>query len=306
MKQVGKVDTCEHTGEKHRDHPVVSVIIPAFNCVSTLGDQLDALRQQSCDTPWEVIVVDNGSTDGTPYVVERYRTLMRNLRLVSAPEKKNISYARNVGAANAQGEVFLFCDGDDRVGPGWLRAMTHALMRHQFVVGLVEVATLNSDVPDKYGNNGFNPAETLLNFLPFAIGCNFGVSRRAFESVGGFSTMSSRCMDVELSWRLQLAGYTLHEVADAEVYYRYRDSAWEHWKSAFQFSQAHVALYRNYAAVGAKRSPIKQVFVRYRSIMYGLPRLAMMTRRQRIAWAYELGVALGRLCGSLRYGTFYP
>jgi glycosyltransferase involved in cell wall biosynthesis len=307
MNRIERVDICGEAGEKHQDHPVVaSVIIPVYNCASTLGEQLEALRQQSCDVPWEVIVVDNGSTDGTQDVVERYRNLMGNLRLVSAADKRHISYARNVGAANAQGEVLLFCDGDDRVAPGWLRAMIRALTRHQFVVGRVEVATLNSDAPEQYGNNGFRPGNTLLNFLPYAIGCNLGVSRRAFESVGGFSTLSSRCMDVDLSWRLQLAGHSLHEVPDAEICYRYRKTAWAHWKTAFQFSQAHVALYKRYSAVGMKRTPIKQVLARYREIMHALPRMPTMTRQKRIEWAYEMGVALGRLFGSLRYMTFYP
>ena len=68
--------------------------------------------------------------------------------------------------------------GDDIVAPGWLAAMTQALGQHEFVVGRVEVGTLNTDVR-KYGNNG--TADKLLNFLPYAIGCNFGVSRRAFR-----------------------------------------------------------------------------------------------------------------------------
>lgn len=284
---------------------VVSVIIPVYNCATTVGAQLEALRAQASDVPWEVVVVDNGSADGTQRLIEQYRETMPNLTLVRAPEKRNISHARNVGAANARGEIFLFCDGDDIVAPGWLRAMARALGRHEFVVGRVEVGMLNTNVSEKYGNNGINPAKTLLNFLPYAIGCTLGVSRRAFESVGGFSTMCKRCMDVELSWRLQLAGYTLHEVPEAEVYYRYRNTAWSIWKSAFNFSQAHTTLYKRYAAYGAKRSAIRQVLTRYKNIVFGLPRVANMTPLERINWAFDVGVSLGRLWGSLRYRTLY-
>jgi glycosyltransferase involved in cell wall biosynthesis len=285
---------------------LVSVIIPVYNCESTLGEQLDALRAQASDVSWEVIAVDNGSTDGSRPLIERYRETMPNLRLVDAREMRNTAYARNLGAANAAGRIFLFCDGDDIVAPGWLRAMSRALDRYEFVVGRVEVGTLNADAPEKYGNNGMNPARTLLNFMPYAIGCTLGVSRRAFEAVGGFSTMCNRCMDVELSWRLQLAGHTLHEVPDAEIYYRYRTTPWAHWKTAFEFSQAHVALYKRYAVHGAKRTAIRQVLSRYRNLAVGLLFFASMTPQGRIAWAFDLGVSLGRIWGSLRYLTFYP
>lgn len=282
---------------------IASVIIPVYNCVTTIDAQLEALGAQVSDAPWEIVVVDDGSTDGTQGLIEKYRKTMPGLRLIQASEKRGIAHARNVGAANARGRIFLFCDADDIVAPGWLSAMTRALGQHEFVVGRVEVSRLNSDVPQKYGNNGIR--DSLLNFLPYAIGCNFGVSRRAFESVGGFSTLYRRCTDVELSWRLQLAGYSLHEVPEAEVYYRYRSTAWSHWRTAFNFSQAHTALYKHYAVHGARRSPIRQVLTRYKNILLALPRVAKMTPRQRIGWAFNVGVTLGRLWGSVRYRTLY-
>lgn len=282
---------------------LVSVIIPAYNCVTTLGAQLQALGDQVFDAPWEIVVVDNGSTDGTQALVEQYRVAMPNLTMASALEMKNGAFARNRGAAVARGEVFLFCDGDDVVAPDWVSAMCQALRENDFVVGQIEVATLNADVPEKYGNNG--TSDSLLNFLPYAIGSNMGVTRRAFESVGGFSTAYSRCMDIEFSWRMQLAGYSLHEVSQAEVHYRYRDSPWAHWKTAFSFSRTHVALYKRFAMHGAKRLPIKQVLARYRGIVFGVFQMHKLTRRQRVGWAFEVGVSLGRLWGSVRYRTLY-
>jgi glycosyltransferase involved in cell wall biosynthesis len=281
----------------------VSVIIPVHNCASTLGAQLEALQHQISDVPWEIIVVDNGSTDGTQVLIKRYRKAMADLTVVNATEMKNGGFARNRGAAVAKGRVFLFCDGDDVIAPGWVAAMTRALERHDFVVGRIEVATLNAGVPEKYGNNGTK--DDLLNFLPYAIGCNMGITRRAFESVGGFSTAYPRCMDIEFSWRVQLAGYSLHEVPEAEVYYRYRESAWSHWVTAFNFSKTHVALYKRFAAYGAKRTPMERVLTRYRRVIFGLARLVKMTQRQRIGWAFNIGVSLGRIWGSLRYMTLY-
>ena len=82
---------------------VVSVIIPVYNCATTLGAQLDALAAQASDVP-EMSVVDNGSTDGTRCLIEQYLETMPHLKLVHAPEEKDVSRARNVGTANARGE----------------------------------------------------------------------------------------------------------------------------------------------------------------------------------------------------------
>lgn len=288
---------------KDNESIVASVIIPAYNCATTLGAQLEALRHQVSENPWEIIVVDNGSTDGTQTVIAQYLEAIPNLRMLSAPEVKGGAFARNKGAAIARGEVFLFCDGDDVVAPGWVSAMTRALRDHNFVVGQIEVATLNADVPEKYGNNGTR--DDLLNFLPYAIGSNMGVTRRAFESIGGFSASYLRCMDIEFSWRMQLAGFGLHEAPHAEVYYRYRNSAWAHYKTAFRFSKTHVALYKRFAAHGAKRLPIKRVLLRYQGIVFGMFQMHQLTRRQRVGWAFEVGVSLGRLWGSVRHMTLY-
>ena len=286
------------------DHEVVaSVIMPVYNCAATIAAQFDALRGQDTDVSWEIVVVDDGSTDDTVSLIESYRQTMPGLRLTRAPQRRGIAYARNVGVANARGRILLFCDADDIVAPGWLAAMIRALGRHDFVVGRVEVGALNSGVTEKYGNNGLR--DSLLNFLPYAIGCNLGITRRAFESVGGFSTRYRRCSDVELSWRLQLAGYSLHEVPEAEIYYRYRTTAWSHWKAAFAFSQAHTALYKDFAVHGAKRSPAKDVLTRYKNIFRGVPRWKKMSQRNRIGWAFNVGVTLGRLWGSLRFRTLY-
>lgn len=282
----------------------LSVIIPAHNSGATLGAQLEALRAQQHDDPWEVIVVDNGSSDGTCDVVRAYQPTMPNLRLLPAHGTKTAGYARNAGVAAARGKRLLFCDADDVVAPGWLTAFAQALGKHEFVVGRVEVKRLNAGVAEDYGNNGLH--DRLLNFLPYAIGCNFGVTRRAFERIGGFDPQYKKCADVEFSWRLQLAGFRLEEVPEAVLHYRYRRSPWANCKTAFLFSQAHAALYKKYARYGAQRSGARDVLLRYRLVLGGVLRVWRAPLAHRIGWAFDLGVTIGRACGSLRYRTFYP
>ncbi|HKV06504.1 MAG TPA: glycosyltransferase family A protein, partial [Thermoanaerobaculia bacterium] len=123
----------------------LSVVIPCLNAADTLGVQLEALAGQSWPGEWEVIVADNGSTDGSREVVERYRDRLPNLRLVDASDKRGQAHARNVGAAAATGEAFLFCDADDEVAPGWLAALGRVLEDREFVACRYDNEKLNPE-----------------------------------------------------------------------------------------------------------------------------------------------------------------
>ena len=76
----------------------LSVIIACHNAAATFGEQLDALAEQAWSEPWELIVADNGSTDETLELVERYRERFNDLHVVDASDRKGAAHARNVGA----------------------------------------------------------------------------------------------------------------------------------------------------------------------------------------------------------------
>lgn len=105
------------------DAPVVSVIVPVWNGHDVIADCLDALMRQ--DAPagsFEVIVVDNGSTDDTPVIVARYP----GVTLLSEP-KASSYIARNTGLKVARGEAILFTDADCIPVDGWVSAALDAL-----------------------------------------------------------------------------------------------------------------------------------------------------------------------------------
>lgn len=111
----------------------LSVIISAHNEERYLPAQLDALMAQDWDGEWEVIVVDNRSTDATAQIVADHAARDPRIRLVAAHERAGQSYGRNVGARAAEGTNLAFCDADDIVGAGWLAAIGDGLRQHEVV-----------------------------------------------------------------------------------------------------------------------------------------------------------------------------
>lgn len=124
--------------------PELSVIIPVYNGEGTLAEQLRALRDQSASFAWEVLVCDNGSTDGTVDLVRSWQTDWAELRIIDASAKRGPSFARNTGAGAAAAPFLAFCDADDVAGDGWVVSMHAALTNHPFVAGSLDGDRLNA------------------------------------------------------------------------------------------------------------------------------------------------------------------
>ncbi|WP_164861490.1 glycosyltransferase [Microbacterium sp. CPCC 204701] len=205
------------------EQPVdASVVIPAFNAEATLADQLSALAGQDANAAFEVLVSDNGSTDGTARVIEAFADRIPGLRLVDASSRRGASAARNVGAAAARGRLLLFCDADDVVSTGWVRAMTAALAHAPFAAGAVEHSLLNPGRDWDFGWAEPTFRDPALPQLPAGGSGNMGIHATAFAEVGGFDESLTAAEDLDFSWRVQLAGHRLVGVPDAVVHVRKR------------------------------------------------------------------------------------
>jgi glycosyltransferase involved in cell wall biosynthesis len=88
------------------------VVIPTFNSVKTLGEQLAALARQDGASRVGVVISDNGSTDGTQALAKTFKPQLPGLIVVDSSAVRGAAHARNVGAQAATGEAFLFCDAD--------------------------------------------------------------------------------------------------------------------------------------------------------------------------------------------------
>lgn len=192
--------------------PELSVIIPAYDAEATLGVQLGALLAQRPAWPWEVIVSDNGSSDGTRRLVAEWSERMPELRLVDASARRGPSAARNIAVAQARSEALAFCDADDMVADGWVEAVHRALSEHEFVAGPFEGARLNAGLTSAVSWTAQTDRLTvkpgLEQFVTAGSG-NMGVRTAVFDEVGGSTrgpgpprttTSASACSSRGTTW----------------------------------------------------------------------------------------------------------
>lgn len=160
--------------------PLVSVVIPVRNRPESVCVAVNSVLAHAGNNI-EIVVVDDGSTDGTSTAVGRIAD--GRVRVVPIPAS-GVSVARNEGVAAARAQFIAFLDSDDFVLPGWVDAMVSAAQR-----GLDVFSCANIERHDRLGDSTLAP--TALGaafggltgrFQPGA----FGVSRRAFDAAGGY------------------------------------------------------------------------------------------------------------------------
>lgn len=105
--------------------PEISVIVPVYNAEKYVKRCLDSLVDQDFKRGYEIVVINDGSTDSSLEIVERLAALYKNIRVFSQ-KNSGLSAARNAGIARARGKYLMFTDSDDYVGREYLSAMYRA------------------------------------------------------------------------------------------------------------------------------------------------------------------------------------
>ena len=180
--------------------PAVSVVIPAFNHARFLPACVESALAQTL-APCEVIVVDDGSTDGTPAALERFASRVRVLR----QPNRGVSAARNRGAAESQGEVLAFLDADDEWLPRKLEAQAARLTAEPELglvhCGVVEIDAEGRELGVRLDGIEGRVAEEMMLFRRGVIlggGSAAIVPRAVFAEAGGFDESLSTSADWDL------------------------------------------------------------------------------------------------------------
>jgi GT2 family glycosyltransferase len=190
-----------------------SVVIATKDRARYLECALASLATQRDAPSFEVVVVDNGSSDDTQEIARRFAREAIPLRYVSTPEP-NRGKARNRGVEAAGGRYLLFCDDDVYVPAHWIGA--HATAHRQAGERVVNGPILN--VPSYTARPRPRPANYSRAFL---CTCNASMSKRAFQRVGGFDESFDLYgwEDTELGVRLRAAGLRWRFAWDAYLWH---------------------------------------------------------------------------------------
>ena len=282
-----------------RDPVDLSVVLCAHNEERHLPAQLKALLAQEWDGAWEIVVVDNGSTDRTPRLVRSAARRDPRIRLVQATARSGQSYAMNTGAESTTSPWLAFCDADDIVAPGWLRALAEGLAHHEVVTGPHEVDLLNPRwLADSRGRSIEQPVGTYFGIFPCIRGAGWGVRRTVWEQVGGMNESFAAGQDIEFSLRCWLAGVDIVGIPSALVHYRYRDTARSLWRQGLAYGSNRPRIARLLADRGKPRPPR---FAGWRAwAMLVLRFLGLWTKEGRCVWLWIAGNRLGQVRGSIR------
>jgi glycosyltransferase involved in cell wall biosynthesis len=195
------------------DSPAVSVVVPAHNAESTIAGTLAALAAQDIGEPYEVVVVDDASTDGTAAAASAAEG---SVTLIPGPGE-GAAAARNAGARHARAPVLAFTDSDCYPTPGWLReGLERIRAGADLVQGLVRAAPSELEGP-------FVRRFWVTRDLGLHETANMFVKRSAFQSVDGFEPLvdhgGGRPMgeDTWFGWRLRRRGAAYEFAPDVVV-----------------------------------------------------------------------------------------
>ncbi len=208
------------TRVKLPSYPKVSVIVCSYNGASTLNNCLSSLMKVNYPD-YEVILVDDGSTDNTQEIAARYPSIV-NIK----QKNMGLSYARNVGAHAATGDIFAYTDGDCMADPDWLYFLVGTLLSGDYAgVGGPNISPPAANwiqacvAAAPGGPSHVLLTDTVAEHIP---GCNMAFHRWAYEQVGGFDPFYRKAGDdVDFCWRLQQGGGAI-AFSPAAIVWHYR------------------------------------------------------------------------------------
>jgi GT2 family glycosyltransferase len=220
--------------------PRISVVVCSFNGERTIGACCEALLR--LDYPnYEVIVVDDGSTDRTAEIARGF-----GLRVLSTGNA-GLSNARNTGMRAATGEIVAYTDDDAQPDPHWLTYLAWSFLTtgHAAIGGPNIPPPGEGLVADCIAHAPGGPVHVLLSdtVAEHVPGCNMAVRRRCLEAIGGFDPRYRAAGDdVDVCWRLQELGWTIGFSPAAMVWHHRRSSIRAYWKQQQGYGRAEALL----------------------------------------------------------------
>ncbi|MEJ7611101.1 MAG: glycosyltransferase [Ferruginibacter sp.] len=220
--------------------PFFSVVVCSYNGSATIRDTLNALTNLSYPR-FEVIVVNDGSTDDLAEIVSHYP-----VRLITTPNK-GLSNARNTGMYNAKGEIIAYIDDDAYPEEHWLHYLAYAYSNseHGAMGGPNIIPEEDGPLAFCVANAPGGPVHVLSTdeIAEHIPGCNLSVRKNVLMKIGGFDPVYRAAGDdVDICWRIQEAGHTIGFHPSAVVWHHRRNSLKAYWKQQKGYGKAEALL----------------------------------------------------------------
>lgn len=290
---------------------LVSVVIATFNGSPWVTDQLSAVISQQCDIPFEIVVVDGGSTDDTVDRCRAFQISATSLRIFEGTRRRLKQPAQRAGVLEARGDLLAFVDQDDVCAPGWLQALVNSSISFDMVGGALDTASLNAqravDARPWIGTFVCGLPYLVNSGLDFAAGANCAIWRSVFlaidEPENDLPMGAMTADDLDLGFRLHRAGGTLGFAPDAVVAYRLRGEGCAIRRQLRAYGAGEAMMVKRYRCMGAHGDSLRRALGKW---LFIAPRAAKAAlEHDDLHWARsEWSVARGRLAGSLRYRTW--
>ena len=229
-----------------------SFIIPLYNRPEEIDELLFSLTKQNYPKPFEIVIVEDGSDNNAKEIIESYRDRLNIQYFLT--QNQGAGMARNYGMSQAKGDYFIVLDSDVLVPANYLKKVKKALQ---------------ANYTDAFGGPDaahptFTPLQKAINFSMTSMmttggirgkkkgvgkfqprSFNLGISKKAFEKTGGFSSMKIG-EDIDLSFRLWEHGFETQLIEKAFVYHKRRTSIEAFYKQTFKFGSARPVLNKKY------------------------------------------------------------
>ncbi|SHF22551.1 glycosyltransferase [Pedobacter caeni] len=228
-----------------------SIIIPLYNRPQEIDELLNTLTHQSY-TQFEVLVIEDGSSNDAKAIVQKYEQLL-DVKYFFKPNEGQ-GFARNYGFERAKGDYFVIFDSDCLIPEDYLEIVKNYLFEHKL---------------DAYGgpdaaHESFTPVQKAISYAmtsPFTTGgirgnkkhigqfhprsFNMGVSREVYEKVGGF-ILTRLGEDIEYSIRIHENGFKIGLIPAAKVFHKRRTSFGQFYKQLHFFGRARINIYKHF------------------------------------------------------------
>lgn len=279
---------------------MISVIIPVYNGAQTLPACLQALKNQTCP-PDEIIVVNDGSTDGTSPVTARFGVKI----LFQA--KAGPAAARNLGARAAQGDLLLFTDADCVPAPDWVEKMAAAFADPNTVGVKGEYRSRQPELVARFVQQEYQERYDRMagqDQIDFIDTYSAGYRRSIFLAAGGFDVTfpTASVEDQEFSFRLARQGYRLKYTPEAVVYHQHDQRLGEYARRKYWIGYWKALVMRRYPTKLARDSHTPQVL----KVQMGLAALSGLLLLGGTSFQNGITVASGGLTCLLLWATALP